>query len=713
MRFDQKWTASRYDGENRYEQFKANVPGNIQCDYASAFDFGDIMYADRIGIFDGIEDYTWQYSTSLSYEKSPGEEIWFVAEGIDYAYDILLDGKKLFSGEGMFSPVELNITDTAYAGSVLQIIIHPHPKRGGAPRGREEADQSCKPPFCYGWDWNPRLLVSGLWRDAYVETRDIGFIEACEPFYDLSESLDSSKVHFETSCKQAVKYTVSDADGLIVYEGDCPDFELKNVKLWWCNGQGDPYLYRWTAESATHKRSGTMGFRKIRMVHNAGADGVGDFPKSRYAVPITIELNGRRIFAQGSNWVNPELFPGTVTHERYEELLSAAKDAHMNILRIWGGSGINKPEFYSLCDRLGIMVWQEFMLACNNYVGSKKYLAVLEKEARAIIKDLRKHPSLVMWCGGNELFNDWSGMDDHSHALRLLNKLCYEEDFEKPFLATSPVYGMAHGGYFFKDISNGRDVFEIFSSSDNTAYTEFGVPSMAPVEQLRKIIPENELFPPKKTASWVTHHGFDAWAGESWIFPDTLEHYFGEPESLEEMAENSQLLQYIGYKAIFEEARRQWPHCSMAINWCYDEPWLTAANNAILSYPAVKKRGYYAIQEALRPVIPSARVPRFDWKAGQKFTAELWLLNSSPDAASETVTAEILLNGKVYAELEWKTGTVPANTNKMGPQINLVLPYLPDCSEIVLNLRSENSDRNSSYMLKYMSGTKKKKQLNM
>lgn len=82
------------------------------------------------------------------------------------------------------------------------------------------------------------------------------------------------------------------------------------------------------------------------------------------------------------------------------------------------------------------MVWQEFMLSCNNYIGTKRYLKVLEKEARSIVRVLRSHPCLVIWCGGNELFNNWSGMDDQSSALRLLNKICYEEDFEKPFLMT-------------------------------------------------------------------------------------------------------------------------------------------------------------------------------------------------------------------------------------------------------------------------------------
>lgn len=714
MRFNQKWTASRYEEGKSFTPFPATVPGNVQCDYAKAFDFGDFQFADQVKKFDELEDYRWVYSTSIEYACNPGEEIWFVAEGIDYSYDILLDGKKLFSGEGMFTPVELNITDLARQNALLQVLIHPHPKREGAPVDRSQASQSCKPPFSYGWDWNPRLLVSGLWRDAYIETRDSGFIAKCEPFYELNDALDTATVHFETACQKDVKYTLYNEAGAVVYEGNCPDFELKNVNLWWCNGQGTPYLYRWTAESATHKRSGTIGFRKVRLIHNEGADEeVDTFPKSCYVVPITLELNGRRIFAQGSNWVNPELFPGTVTEERYESLLQAAKEANMNILRIWGGSGINKPAFYEICDRLGIMVWQEFMLACNNYIGTKKYLRVLEQEALSIIRDLRKHPSIVLWCGGNELFNDWSGMDVQSHALRLLNKLCYEEDFSKPFLATSPLFGMGHGGYFFKDVFNGRDVFEIFSSSNNTAYTEFGVPAMASTDLLAKIIPEKELFPIEKTDAWITHHGFDAWYGDSWIFADTLKYYFGEPDSLETMVANSQKLQYIGYKAIFEEARRQWPHCSMAINWCYEEPWITAANNAVISYPDIKKPGYYGIQEALRPVIASARIPHFDWKAGEKFTAELWLLNTSPDTVSETVTAEISIGSTVYAELSWNTGDVQANTNQMGPQVNLVLPDVEDCNEIILNLYTNCEDRNSHYQLKYTPKTQKVKQLNI
>lgn len=371
----------------------------------------------------------------------------------------------------------------------------------------------------------------------------------------------------------------------------------------------------------------------------------------------------------------------------------------MNILRSWGGSGINKPEFYDICDRLGIMVWQEFMLSCNNYIGTKRYLKVLEKEARSIVRVLRSHPCLVIWCGGNELFNNWSGMDDQSSALRLLNKICYEEDFEKPFLMTSPLSGMAHGGYSFEDLFDGRDVFQILKSSHNTAYTEFGVPAMSPVAELKKIIPEEELFPIKKTKAWITHHAFEAWVGNSWIFPEIISKYFGEAESIEKMVEYSQKLQYIGYKAIFEEPRRQWPYCSMAINWCFSEPWITAANNLIIAYPDIKKSGYFAVKEAIRPVMASARIPRFAWKSGDIFSAEIWFLNNSEKQETETIEVHIEINGRRYTQLEWNTQEVAPRTNKIGPTVNFVLPDVLNCIEFKLVLKTSNTKSDNEYSL--------------
>lgn len=717
MRYNLEWSASQYDPEQKitYPAFTAEVPGNVQYDYAAANGFGDIQFGDNVKQFEAIEDNWWIYSAKISELSHNGESLWFVAEGIDYIYDIFIDDTKLLSGEGMYTPAELDITAYAKHGSVIKVIIHPHPKREGAPVGRNQADQSCKPPFCYGWDWNPRLLVSGLWRDAYLETRGNGYIRSIEPFYTLNSALDTAEVSFVTDCDTSVTYTLFDAQNNIVYKGTSARFTVENIKLWWCNGQGEPYLYRWTAETDTVKREGFIGFRTVRLVQNTGAQNDPSvFPKSQYPAPITVELNGRRIFAMGSNWINPELFPGRVTEERLAELITVAADAGMNIFRIWGGSGINKPEFYDLCDKYGIMVWQEFMLACNNYIGTPEYLKVLEKEAVSILRQLRRHPGIIMWCGGNELFNDWSGMDEQSLALRLLNKLCYEQDPIRPFIFTSPVTGMGHGGYTFFDPGNYREVYEVFSTAHCTAYTEFGVPAMAPVEQLKRIIPEDELFPPRATDSWVAHHGFNAWVTESWVHPQMLKYYFGEPESLEEMVENSSWLQSEGYKAAFEEARRQWPHCSMAINWCFEEPWITAANNSLISYPLVKKPGYYAVSSAIRPIMASARLSRFSYKAGELFSAELWMLNNSPEEISDIITPVIEIDGTEYEQFSWSTGSIAALTNKMGPQLNFIIPKDALCGSFTLILRTEDSARESRYKLHLVSKNEviKEKRLN-
>ena len=603
----------------------------------------------------------------------------------------------------MYTKVELDLTEEAKPGDLLQVIIHPHPCRPLSPREpyRSAADQSCKPPVTYGWDWNPRLVISGLWKPAYIETCGNRFLTYCEAFYELNAERTEAAVVFEADSNETLTYSLWDPQGKLIYQGEEPSCTVENVQLWWCNGQGDPNLYRWKAEGPENALEGTIGFRTFRLIQNPGTNSEpAGFPKSRYSARITPELNGRPVFAKGSNWVNPELFFGRITKERLEELVIAAKEANMNIFRIWGGSGINKKEFYELCDQHGIMVWQEFMFACNCYEGDDRFMDVLEQEATSIITDLRVHPSVVLWCGGNELFNGWSGMDEQSRSLRLLNALCLHYDPDRPFLFTSPVSGMAHGGYTFIDEATGKDCMALWQASHYTAYTEFGNPSLAPVESLKKIIPQEELFPVKETESWVHHHAFKAWGPVRWACLPTIEGYFGKQETLEDLVECSNLLQCEGYKGIFEESRRQAPYCSMAVNWCYQEPWICAANNSLICYPMIKKPAYYAVQSALRPTMTSARIPHFKWMPGQVFSAQLWLLNDAPAAAETTVTATLTLGGETVATLTWDAAT-EAGKNKMGPTLNAVLPNVTDLSELVLTLTATDPALNSEYRLCY------------
>jgi beta-mannosidase len=227
--------------------------------------------------------------------------------------------------------------------------------------------------------------------------------------------------------------------------------------------------------------------------------------------PIQVEINGRSVFCKGTNWVNPEVFPGIITAGRYEELIDRALEANFNMFRIWGGGIVNKESFYDLCDSKGILVWQEFPLACNNYPDDAHYLEVLKQESTSIILRLKNHPSLALWCGGNELYNSWSGMTDQSLALRLLNSRCLELDPLTPFIPTSPIEGMGHGHYVFRDFDSGEEVFARMSRAQFTTYTEFGMPAPASVEVLKTIIPPDELWPPAPGKSWESHHAFKAW----------------------------------------------------------------------------------------------------------------------------------------------------------------------------------------------------------
>jgi beta-mannosidase len=492
------------------------------------------------------------------------------------------------------------------------------------------------------------------------------------------------------------------------------NFSIQKPQLWWTHDHGKPSLYASVFQMKDN--SGTVlsevtqkvGFRRVRLVMHEGAWNKPDtFPKGRSNPPITVELNGRRIFAKGSNWVNPEIFPGILTRERYNGLLNLALKSNFNMFRVWGGGIVNKESFYELCDEKGILVWTEFPLACNNYEGTPHYLAVLKQESEAIIRKVRSHASHALWCGGNELFNSWSGMTDQSLALRLLNSQCYLFDPLTPFIPTSPVMGMSHGNYIFRYQDNGREVFQQMPRSVATAYTEFGMPGAASVELLKKIIPEKELFPPQRGTSWESHHAFGAWVGDTWLMKELLASYFGEALTLEELVAQSQWLQTEGYKCIFEEGRRQKPICSMTLNWCYNEPWITAANNSLISYPDIPKPAFYGVADACRPFLASARIPKFSWRGGEMFSCDIFILNDLyENIPSGVVTVKLKAAGQEVKLLSWEFKAPGENRNLQGPTVRGILPFWnTDRMELVLEVEGK-PEYSSRYLLQYKQGFK-------
>lgn len=685
----------------------ATVPGAVQSDWARAHHLPDLHFGQNVRVYDGLEAYFWLYRTTVPAEKlAVGERLILAGGGLDYHAEFRVAGRPVLTHTGLCTPFELDLTD-ATPGSPVEILIHPAPKRQAVPADRSQAAHVTKPAVSYGWDWHPRLITLGLCEDIRFSVRPAVYLRHVDFNYALADDFSSARITVtaETSAPSAFTWRLRDPENRVVLESVESTATLSAPRLWWTHDHGESVLYTLEvtlAAPGTDTLARRVGLRRVRLVMHEGAwEQPAGFPKSRSTPPITVELNGRRLFARGTNWVAPEIFTGLITAETYRPLLELARDAHFNLLRCWGGAQVSKESFFEQCDALGLLVWQEFPLACNYYADSPAYLADLDRESRAIIRRVRQHPSLGFWCGGNELFNAWSGMDDQSHPLRLLNRNCFDLDRATPFIPTAPIGGMGHGDYRFRDES-GRDIFQIFQGSANTAYSEFGCPGPSPVAYLKTFIPEAELWPPRPGSSWETHHAFNAWDMEptSWLCTAIIEHYFGKAASLDQLVARGEWLQGEGYKSVFEEARRQSPRCSMALNWCYNEPWPSAANNSILNYPAAPKPAYYAVQAACRPLLASARIPQFQWKAREVFSAELWLLNDHPTAhTGGELVATLVCDGRSTELLRWNFASLAPQQTQAGPSVRAVLPDTDSGEfELVLSVIG-HADWDSRYRL--------------
>jgi beta-mannosidase len=716
------------EAEQPAQWYPATIPGAVQLDIMKAENYNQPWwYADNIKQFNWMEDIWFTYKTAFERpELKNGEHLFFFSKGIDYQFKIILNGKKVWEQEGMFSYVSVDLTDALRDRNELCVVLYPVPKLGfedltdNPDMYRKNARESVKPAVSYRWDWHPRCVTRGIWDETCLMICPASRLSDVSLAYTLNADLSQAVIQIHVEGVQLTghtyTWTLKDPQGKTVLEkqGECTSdtfsfaAELSHPALWWPNGYGVPNLYAGEfclvdKGRMIERQMARTGFRKIRMLMNEGAwEREGFFPKSRAVSPASLEVNNRRIFAKGSNWVHPEVFVSLLTPERYREQIVLAKNAHFNLFRVWGGGIVNKESFFDICDEMGILVWQEFPLACNNYTDDVYYLRVLEREACSIIRRVKKHACLALWSGGNELFNSWSGMTEQSLPLRLLNSLCYQLDPQTPFIYTSPLYGIGHGHYLFYDKSVNEEVFQWMARADKTAYTEFGIPSAANVNVLKSFIPKDELFPPKPNTDWAIHHGWGVWQKESWLEISTFEKYFGAPSSLEELVKYSQLLQCEGLKFIFEEARRQKPYCSMALSWCYQEPWPSAANNSLINWPNIVKPAYNHVANACRPVLVSVRIPKFEWSADEDFTCDLFLLNDTYQQIEPvSVTVVLQYDGKEDLILRWDCPNTEPFRNVLGPTIHFRLPQMKSNLFTIRVKADGRPEYNSVYKLLY------------
>ena len=272
--------------------------------------------------------------------------------------------------------------------------------------------------------------------------------------------------------------------------------------LWWPKGYGVQHLYKIDAElfagdelidRSTHK----IGVRTIKLVR-ADANG----PTFQF------EVNGQPIYIKGADWIPAALTPGRVTAADYEQLIKMAADAHINMLRVWGGGYYENPEFYETCDRLGILVWQDFMFACAYYPDRQWFLDEVTTEATAVIKQLRNYACLALWCGNNE--NDWlhkigafgGGKKFYGKDIyhKLLPQIVSELDPGTDYIPSTPHYDKPADQQPIAvhqwNVWSGHAPIREYIKPPNEVerfVTEFGFASMPCMETIKKFVPADAL----------------------------------------------------------------------------------------------------------------------------------------------------------------------------------------------------------------------------
>ena len=357
-------------------------------------------------------------------------------------------------------------------------------------------------------------------------------------------------------------------------------------------------------------------------------------------------VNGRPVYYRGVNMAPMDILFGRIDDERIERQMRLVRDANVNLLRLWGGGAINRRLFYDLADRYGIMLWQEFPLGCTDHEGNEHYRDVLAAEAQAMVKTLRRHPSIVLWCGGNELFLPHSGMGPTDRLVRMLASICYDLDPERLFIPTTPYPGAFHGPYTFDCFGQGGfgqavDHVGFCNSAPPGAYNECGIAGPAPASVIRRSAAERTLAsPPRRGVAVsqglrhcrrggdVAHTGTD----RAILRQDRMS---GRPLPRRTVPPGHRLAVSAGGNET--QVARRARHDALVLQYALDI--VRGQLRCGLSRPALARVPCPAHAYAPRNV--SARLESFVARPGRRITASVFLCDDGSPIAPGLVTAEM------------------------------------------------------------------------
>jgi beta-mannosidase len=678
----------------------SRVPGTVHTDLYNDSLIPNPFYGTNEAKLQWIGKKDWWYKTKFDVPDAifSKKHIALVFKGLDTYAEVRLNGHLLLKADNMFRTWRVQVKKYLLKkGNVLTVLFRsplkvnlqkvknqPYPLPADNDRSPLKVSvYTRKAPYQFGWDWGPRFVTCGIWRPVVWEAWDNARLDDFQVFQkkvSKTEAVLQARASLLSDKKETATLLLFQNDTLISKEslrlqkGENPvrlPIVIENPKLWWANGLGKPHLYRFSVKlvqngRSVDEKSVRFGIRTLEVVQKP--DSVG---KSFY-----FKLNGVPVFLKGANYIPQDNFLPRVSKQKYERLIRDVKQAHMNMLRVWGGGIYENDEFYDLCDENGILVWQDFMFACSFYPGDSTFLNNVKAEAVENVKRLRNHPCLALWCGNNEIQVAWDrwGYQQKYHYTKVqqeeivsnYNKLFHKllpgvvrqydsGRFYWPSSPNSAPQGWEQeaqtGDMHYWGVWWGRQPFGAYEKYVGRFMSEYGFQSMPAYATIARFAPDSSryLVSPVMRAHNKHPVGYE-------IIRQYMKRDFRIPENFKDYILVSQLLQAKGMKTAIEAHRRARPWCMGTLFWQLDDCWPVVSWSGI-DYYGRWKALQYRLQRLFAPVLVS---PVY-----QNGKLKVFLVS---DLLREKPVQIHLFLSDFYGKILWrktKTVEMKANTSQM------------------------------------------------
>ncbi len=614
------------DSRSEVTPVPAPVPGSVQQALLDAELIPDWNVGLDARAGEWVENRHWIYFADLPDNWLQHDEVRLVCDGLDYSGWILVNQEQIATFKGTFVPHTFDLKPHLQdSGNTLQIVFDCPPRWLGQ-FGFTSQMTEWKTRFNYTWDWTSRLVQIGIWDGIRLDVGD--GTELTAPTVRAGADLPHGWLEVRggaTGDADRVRLTLTGDDGEVCREEVALDVYERgfrrqglDVALWWPNGHGDQPLYRvkielLDTENTVHDcMERQVGFKHLVWESCAGAPVDAD--------PWVCAVNGKQIFLCGVNWTPIRPNFADVPEAEYVKRLELYADLGFTMLRVWGGAVLGTDVFYRHCDRLGLLVWQEFPLSSSGMDNwppeDPAAIDAMDAIARSYIARRRHHVSLAVWCGGNELQQDLAQTRKGcglpvtcAHPLiRRLADVVGALDPDRRFLPSSSsgprftarredfgknLHWDVHGPWRMDNDVGWADYWE---NDDALFRSETGAPSASPADIIRGSkgdLPElpgtvdNPLW--RRTNWWIEWETF-------------RQEQERAPESLEEYVDWSQSRQARALVKAMAETKNRFPAVGGLLLWMGHDSFPCTANTAIVDMYGRPKPAALALREVCRNI---------------------------------------------------------------------------------------------------------------